>query len=79
VVLNPEVLQETLKTWAVRRGRSLMSWSEDTGKLIEEYLADLRQHINDQLSRFSRLSFLEIQSEPFEKTATLKIKRYLYA
>ena len=52
---------------------------EHTTEAIEAYLAELRSQINEQLARFSRLSFLEFQREPFEKTATLKIKRYLYA
>jgi len=51
---------------------------EHTAESIEAYLSNLKQHINQQLARFSRLSFLEVQSVPFEKTATLKIKRYLY-
>jgi len=51
---------------------------EHTAEAIERHLLELRNQINEQLSRFSRLSFLEHQSVPFEKTATLKIKRYLY-
>jgi len=46
---------------------------------VEAHLRTLKQKINDQLARFSRLSFVEVQPVPFEKTATLKIKRYLYA
>ncbi len=44
-----------------------------------DYLAHLRSHVNRHLARFSRLSLCEAQDSPFEKTATLKIKRYLYA
>jgi len=52
---------------------------KEMGQAAEAYLAELKKQINQQLSRFSRLSFLEVHPEPFEKTATLKIKRYLYA
>ena len=45
---------------------------------IEYTLEDLRSWVNQKLSYFSRLSRIEIKHEPFEKTPTLKIKRYLY-
>lgn len=79
VVINMESAQEQLKVWAHHRGKDLAAWGEDTSKALEAYMQDLREHINRQLARFSRLSFVEVQFEPFEKTATLKIKRYLYA
>jgi long-chain acyl-CoA synthetase len=44
-----------------------------------DFLAALLSHVNCQLARFSRLSLFEVHEQPFEKTATLKIKRYLYA
>jgi long-chain acyl-CoA synthetase len=51
---------------------------EHKAEAVETYLHELRAKVNEQLARFSRLSFLEVQPEPFEKTATLKIKRHLY-
>ena len=45
---------------------------------IEHVLEDLRSWANKKLSAFSRLSRIEIRYEPFEKTPTMKIKRYLY-
>jgi long-chain acyl-CoA synthetase len=44
----------------------------------ERLLARLRAAANARLTSFSRLARLVVQDEPFEKTATLKIKRYLY-
>jgi len=44
----------------------------------EKLLARLRGAANARLASFSRLARVVVQSEPFEKTATLKIKRYLY-
>ena len=67
VVLNYELLAEQFKGW------------EAAAHQVEAYLNDLKAQINQQLARFSRLSFVEVQPEPFEKTATMKIKRYLYA
>jgi long-chain acyl-CoA synthetase len=41
-------------------------------------LEDLRSWVNKKLSSFSRINRIEIKMEPFEKTPTMKIKRYLY-
>ncbi|MCP5048554.1 MAG: long-chain fatty acid--CoA ligase [bacterium] len=45
---------------------------------IQRILARVKDEVNQQLSAFSKLSRLIEQSEPFVKTATHKIKRYLY-
>ncbi len=45
---------------------------------IEERLEALRKQVNEQVSSFSKLARIVEQKEPFEKTPTQKIKRYLY-
>ena len=45
---------------------------------IQEFLEKLRLQVNDQIPSFSRVSRFIEQREPFEKTPTQKIKRYLY-
>ncbi|MCL2765385.1 MAG: AMP-binding protein [Treponema sp.] len=45
---------------------------------IEQTLEDLRTWVNKQLAAFSRISKIEVKQDPFEKTPTMKIKRYLY-
>ncbi|NWF90129.1 MAG: AMP-binding protein [Ignavibacteriaceae bacterium] len=45
---------------------------------IKELLENLLKKVNEQVSSFSRIARFIEQKEPFEKTATLKIKRYLY-
>ena len=47
-------------------------------KEIQKLLEDLRKQVNSQVSSFSRLQRIIEQPEPFEKTPTQKIKRYLY-
>ena len=42
-------------------------------------LEDLKNTVNKKLTAFSRLSRIVIHPEPFEKTPTLKIKRFLYS
>jgi len=45
---------------------------------IVQLLEDIRKQVNEQVSSFSRISRVIEQTEPFEKTPTQKIKRYLY-
>lgn len=45
---------------------------------IKLILETLRTEVNQQVSSFSRLARIIEQTEPFEKTPTQKIKRYLY-
>lgn len=45
---------------------------------INELLENLRKRVNEQVSSFSRIARFIEQKEPFEKTPTQKVKRYLY-
>ena len=45
---------------------------------IQDFLEQLKQTVNPKLSSFSRISNIRLQEEPFERTPTEKIKRYLY-
>jgi long-chain acyl-CoA synthetase len=45
---------------------------------IKTILENIRKQTNEQVSSFSRISRFIEQTEPFEKTPTQKIKRYLY-
>ncbi len=46
---------------------------------VKHHLREIQQRVNARLSRFSRLTLVEEQTEPFEKTPTKKIKRFLYS
>ncbi len=43
-----------------------------------KYLERARAEVNSQLSSFAQISRFVLKEEPFEKTPTMKIKRYLY-
>jgi long-chain acyl-CoA synthetase len=45
---------------------------------IRRVLDDVKRHVNDNVAVFSRLNKVIQQTEPFEKTPTQKIKRFLY-
>jgi long-chain acyl-CoA synthetase len=44
----------------------------------EELLAELQQYVNSNVNKFSQINKVVLQPVPFQKTATLKIKRFLY-
>ena len=45
---------------------------------IEEYRRDLKVYVNARVNKFSQLQMVVSQPDPFQKTATQKIKRFLY-
>jgi long-chain acyl-CoA synthetase len=45
----------------------------------QKYIAKIRDDVNKELAAFSRLSGAELQEEPFQRTPTQKIKRFLYS
>lgn len=48
------------------------------GHRTDEILQEIRAAVNNRVSRQSRLSQMILQWEPFERTPTRKIKRFLY-
>ncbi len=51
---------------------------EERNMTISEILEEIRHEVNKRLPDFSRIKRCFFHSEPFMKTATQKIKRYLY-
>ncbi len=50
----------------------------DAEKALEHLLENIRKEANSKLAAFSRIQHVKIHREPFEKTPTQKIKRFLY-
>jgi long-chain acyl-CoA synthetase len=44
----------------------------------QELLSELHAYVNSHVNKFSRINKVILQQVPFQKTATLKIKRFLY-
>jgi len=44
----------------------------------EELLAELQEYVNSKVNKFSQITKIFLQPVPFQKTATLKIKRFMY-
>jgi long-chain acyl-CoA synthetase len=51
---------------------------EDAEKKISQLLEGIRKETNTKLSSFSKINNIKLQEQPFEKTPTQKIKRFLY-
>jgi long-chain acyl-CoA synthetase len=45
---------------------------------VDEVLSEVQQYVNSQVNKFSQIQKVVLQPNPFQKTATLKIKRFLY-
>ena len=45
----------------------------------EEILREIQKKVNEEVNKFSRIQQVILQPNPFEKTPTQKIKRFLYA
>ena len=70
---------------AARLGRSVSEAFEHAGESLEQVeraaaqvLDAIKREANGRLAAFSRIGRVQIQHEPFEKTPTQKIKRFLY-
>jgi long-chain acyl-CoA synthetase len=46
---------------------------------VDEILTEIQKKVNEQVNNFSRVQMVVLQPVPFEKTPTLKIKRFLYS
>ena len=56
----------------------LRKTQEEYAVKYEDFLESMRKKVNAKLNRFSQIQSMETVSDPFEKTATHKIKRHLY-
>jgi long-chain acyl-CoA synthetase len=66
-------------------GQAIKNAAEQAGqaeqaveRAAKELLARIKKETNERLAAFSRIGKVERQEEPFEKTPTQKIKRFLY-
>jgi len=62
--------------------KKYQSLKEDVTRQVEdkanEVLNELQDYVNSQVNKFSQIQKVILQPGPFQKTATLKIKRFLY-
>lgn len=45
---------------------------------VDDILEEIQKKVNEEVNKFSRIQMVVLQPVPFEKTPTMKIKRFLY-
>lgn len=70
VELNQEEIQKQFDNVKLK--------TQEMEKQVGEILTNIRKNVNDEVNKFSKLTNIFEQKEPFVKTPTQKIKRYLY-
>ncbi len=85
VHLNYEEIDKRYHELKDSAGQSYSDLKDSAGQMYEqiqlkvkERLGDIQERVNRRLARFARLTLIEEQVEPLEKTPTKKIKRFLY-
>lgn len=67
VALDKEKLEEALE-----------EFKDNVQVKYDELMKEIRDYVNTRVAKFARVSKVEEQKEGFEKTPSLKIKRFLY-
>lgn len=73
VYMNPEEFSkryQELKTTA-------HNYQEELMNRMEQYMKELKDKVNQSVAKHSQLADVQLHDQPFEKTATMKIKRFL--
>ncbi len=63
----------------VRQHLHLKEDAADHGQEMDKLCQELKLYVNHRVNKFSQIQEVIVQPDPFEKTATQKIKRYLYS
>jgi long-chain acyl-CoA synthetase len=78
--------REMYKSYVAEREEAAAAYlakKEESKKALEtkmkEWEKEIQNYVNNKVNKFSKISHVELRTEAFEKTATQKIKRYLYA
>ena len=81
-----QMRREMYKSYVAKKEEAAAAYlakKEEAKKTLEtkmkEWEKDIQTYVNDKVNKFSKISQVELRTEAFEKTATQKIKRYLYA
>ena len=59
--------------------QALRDQAELFNQKLDELLEELQRYVNSRVNKFSQVQLVLIQREPFQRTPTQKIKRFLYS
>jgi long-chain acyl-CoA synthetase len=74
VELNYDEINKSIKQFRDKASDKATEMEEEAQKI----LTNIKKSVNEEVNKFSRLSNIFEQKEPFVKTPTKKIKRFLY-
>ncbi|WP_321287664.1 AMP-binding protein [uncultured Sunxiuqinia sp.] len=74
VHLNMEEIEQRVRNMKSLRDEAVSKMNSR----VDDILNEIQQKVNDEVNKFSRVQQVVLQPVPFEKTPTLKIKRFLY-
>jgi long-chain acyl-CoA synthetase len=78
VHINMEELEKKYLNLKEDMTRQKEDISRQFDEKVEEILRELQEYVNTHVNKFSQIQKVVLQPVPFQKTATLKIKRFLY-
>jgi long-chain acyl-CoA synthetase len=78
VHINMEELEKKYQILKQDMTRQKMDMTRQVEDRVDEVLTELQQYVNSQVNKFSQIQKVVLHPVPFQKTATLKIKRFLY-
>jgi long-chain acyl-CoA synthetase len=58
--------------------KKYQTFKEDMEVKKDEFLREIKEYVNSHVNKFSKIQKVIFHPDPFQKTATLKIKRFLY-
>ena len=85
VCLNKEEMEKIFQQMRVNTIQYISDrkdkWNKQKDELnsnVDVYIEEIKQYVNNRVNRFSQIHTIIVVPVPFEKTPTMKIKRYLY-
>ena len=78
VQINMEELEKKYQVLKQDMTRQKQDMTRQVEEKVEEVLTELQEYVNSQVNKFSQIQKVVQHPVPFQKTATLKIKRFLY-
>jgi long-chain acyl-CoA synthetase len=78
VHINMEELEKKYQILKQDMTRQKLDMTRQVEDRVDEVLTELQLYVNSQVNKFSQIQKVVLQPVPFQKTATLKIKRFLY-
>jgi long-chain acyl-CoA synthetase len=78
VHLNMEELEKKYQNLKQDMAKQKLDMAKQIEDKKNEILSEIQEYVNSKVNKFSKINKVVLQQLPFQKTATLKIKRFLY-